>query len=121
MTGGQSEADVCRDLSEALGLEFEGGGRLPVGDWSFSDCRCELGAGRSIFVEVERGQKHPQTNVLEYWPWLEQDPTQRILLIHLFDRNRSRRELTAWTAEKMSPAGRVGFEVGTSHMPRFEQ
>jgi hypothetical protein len=51
---------------------------------------------------LERGQKHPQTNVLKYWPWLEDDTTRQVLLIQLFGSNTSRRALTAWTAQKMA-------------------
>ena len=54
-----------------------------------------------MFVEIERGQKHPTTKVVKYWPWLEEEPARRLLLIHLFDRNTSRRELTRWLGEHL--------------------
>jgi hypothetical protein len=36
-----------------------------------------------ILIEIEKGQKHPNTNVLKIWPYLEENLDQKILLIQL--------------------------------------
>ena len=36
-----------------------------------------------ILLEVEKGQKHPNTNVLKVWPFLEEYPEQKVLLIQI--------------------------------------
>lgn len=37
-----------------------------------------------ILLEIEKGQKHPNTNVLKLWPYLESDSSIKIILIHVF-------------------------------------
>ena len=36
-----------------------------------------------VLVEIEKGQKHPNTNVLKIWPYLEEHPNKSILLIQI--------------------------------------
>jgi hypothetical protein len=40
--------------------------------------------GVLMLLEVERGQKHPNINVLKLWPYLEENLHIKILLIHVF-------------------------------------
>tara|TARA_Y100000591_G_C21502163_1_gene530483 strand:+ start:164 stop:568 length:405 start_codon:yes stop_codon:yes gene_type:complete len=36
-----------------------------------------------VLIEVEKGQKHPNTNVLKLWPYIEENPDQKMFLIHV--------------------------------------
>ncbi|MBT4399516.1 MAG: hypothetical protein HOD37_08525 [Bacteroidetes bacterium] len=36
-----------------------------------------------ILLEVEKGQKHPCTNVIKVWPYLEENPELKIFLIQI--------------------------------------
>ncbi|MFV1883025.1 MAG: hypothetical protein ACMZ7B_00840 [Balneola sp.] len=36
-----------------------------------------------VLIEIEKGQKHPNTNVLKLWPYLEDHPEQFVLLIQI--------------------------------------
>jgi len=62
-----------------------------------------------VFIEVEEGQPHPDTNVTKYWFWLDQQKIKdRIFLIHVFgsqfydDSYRSRTQLCDFVAKKIS-------------------
>lgn len=37
-----------------------------------------------ILLEVESGQKHPNTNVVKLWPYLESETKAKIMFIHVF-------------------------------------
>jgi len=63
-------------------------------------------------MEVELAQKHPCTNVGKYWPWLVENPSERIVLVQVFfDRTAglgksdglgtSRDKLGQWLAKRM--------------------
>jgi len=60
-----------------------------------------------IAVEVEAGQRHPDTNVGKYWYWLvnESEPHRKIVLFHVyapgFRPNESRKELGRFYAKQM--------------------
>ena len=96
----EGSAAIAR-LEGALSYRFSGGGRIRLAPWSLADCEHRLSEHVRVFVEIERAQKHPTTNVVKYWPWLEAEPARRVLLIHLFDRNAHRRELTRWLGERL--------------------
>ena len=40
-----------------------------------------------VLIEIEKGQKHPNTNVIKVWPYLEENPDKKILLIQLIHPN----------------------------------
>ena len=58
-----------------------------------------------VLMEVEKGQKHPNTNVLKLWPFLEENPDQKILLIHVIRPDnrapKNRLALCEFTGEKL--------------------
>ena len=58
-----------------------------------------------VLMEVEKGQKHPNTNVLKLWPYLEENPGQKILLIHVIRSDnqapKNRLALCEFTGEKL--------------------
>jgi hypothetical protein len=57
---------------------------LRLGTWGEPDVWLEVTPNRYLFVEVENGQNHPDTNVLKVWPWLEENPDKSVFLIHAF-------------------------------------
>lgn len=75
---------------------------------SFSDL-CIPARRSKVFIEIEEGQLHPDTNVTKYWYWLEQERIKdKIFLIHVFgskfydDSYRSRTQLCGFVAKKIS-------------------
>ena len=76
---------------------------LPICLGARGDFGCTLGdLDTRLYVETERpGQAHPTTNVVKYWPWLDEDPSRRLVLVHLFFANSHRRRLTSWVADRM--------------------
>ncbi|MDZ7742221.1 MAG: hypothetical protein U5Q03_10825 [Bacteroidota bacterium] len=70
-----------RPIAEKLGFDFnpEEYSLDGWGDVDFFAIENDV----SILLEVEKGQKHPNTNVLKIWPYLEDNPDQKILLIQL--------------------------------------
>lgn len=68
-------------------------------------CRADYGfqidEQRFLFVEIEVGQTHPQTNVVKYWPWLDESEQREVLLVQLFYGNTRRRRLTAWLGKRL--------------------
>jgi hypothetical protein len=92
---------AVEQLESVLGVGLATSGRVPLGLWSFADCELWISEHIRLFVEIERAQKHPTTNVVKYWPWLDEEPARRLLLIHLFDQNTSRRQLTRWLGERL--------------------
>ena len=59
-----------------------------------------------VLMEVDgSGQKHPNTNVLKLWPYLEENPEQKILLIHVIRSDnkapKNRLALCGFTGEKL--------------------
>jgi len=61
-----------------------------------------------IFIEVDEGQPHPDTNVLKYWYWMETENIKsKVLLIHVFgsyfynNNYRSRSQLCRFLVDKM--------------------
>jgi len=70
-----------RPIAEKLGFYFnpqeyslDGWGEVDF--FSYKD-------GILILLEIEKGQKHPNTNVLKVWPYLAENPEKKILLIQL--------------------------------------
>jgi hypothetical protein len=58
-----------------------------------------------ILLEVEKGQKHPNTNVLKVWPFLEKHPSIKVLLIQIIrpenDAPKNRIALCKFTGRKL--------------------
>ncbi len=95
---------VSSVLSTRLNLEFNNK-EFSLGGWGQSDDYSKIN-NTWIFLEVEVKQKHPSTNVLKYWPYLESKSNENIVLIHAFSTespglNSSRGKLAEWVAQKM--------------------
>jgi hypothetical protein len=92
-------------LAERLNLRFEDK-RQPVDQWGHADGLAILPNGVSLVLEVEAKQKHPTTNVLKYWPYLENHEDRRIVLGHCFFPDSpglasSRGKLALWLGERL--------------------
>ncbi len=72
--------------------------------WGSSDFYCYNG-DVLVLLEVEKGQKHPNTNVLKVWPYLEQNEKEKILFIHVIrpenNAPKNRLGLCTFTGEKL--------------------
>ena len=66
----------------ARGVRFDRPWKL--GGWGLADGCVVLADGRLVGLEVEWGQKHPDTNVLKLWPYLKDDSALRVLLVQVF-------------------------------------
>ena len=92
-------AEAVDQIRRRLGLVLDGEVRMPHGR---SDFVCRLDGETILFIEMERpGQKHPCTNVVKYWPWLEESEGRRLILVQVFVGNKSRRPLTRWLANRL--------------------
>jgi hypothetical protein len=109
----ESENMVARLLQTKLNIKFEKG-HHKLGDWGYVDMCSEICSDRFVFFEVEEGQKHPCTNVLKVWPYLETHGSHKVFLIQSFfrknvKRRSSRRELSQWTGRRLTQTMRGRF------------
>ena len=85
--------------------EKEKGIKCLAGDfWGFPDGQDMLINGHTILYEIEEGQQHPCTNVLKYWPVLEENPDMKIILIQWLvkkPKSKNRWQLAKFVANKM--------------------
>jgi hypothetical protein len=58
-----------------------------------------------VLLEIEKGQKHPNTNVLKVWPFLEENREIKILLIQIIHPEnkapKNRLQLCKFTGKKL--------------------
>jgi hypothetical protein len=100
-----SENKVAKLLQKTLPLEFECT-RFKLGEsgkWGEVDKVSKVCPNKYVFLEVEEGQTHPDTNVLKVWPYLQENRRVRIFLIQVFlpkclNKSKSRVLLSEWTA-----------------------
>lgn len=102
----EEERRYARDLAACTKISFEGK-KLKLGIWGEADDFAKVRDNFYVLFELEIGQKHPNTNVLKVWPYLEENPQISIVLVQLFKsgaRNEkgNRGQLAQWTADKMS-------------------
>ncbi|MBK9096709.1 MAG: hypothetical protein IPM14_01050 [bacterium] len=69
-------------IAEQLPFDFKNK-ELSLSGWGRVDFYCEID-DILIFLEVEREQRHPNTNVLKIWPFLEEHSQLKIFLIQIF-------------------------------------
>lgn len=74
---------VSEIIGKALGITFKNE-EFSLGKWGEVDNWAQLPDNTLIFIECEKGQKHPNTNVLKLYPYLEENPKAIIILIHYF-------------------------------------
>lgn len=101
----ENDVYVAGLVTAALGVQAAAT-ELLLDGWGRADVHVALGAQRHLFVEVETNQKHPSTNVLKYWPWLEVRSDDRVILVHAFMRpvtvSPNRLQLARWTGDRMT-------------------
>ena len=68
-------------IAKRLGIDFEAS-ELKLDKWGNVDFYCQTG-NLMILLEVEKGQKHPCTNVIKVLPYLEENPELKIFLIQI--------------------------------------
>lgn len=74
---------VSRLIGDSLGFTFENE-EFPLGNWGHVDNWAEYSINTLILLECERSQKHPNTNILKLWPYLDEYPNVHVILIHYF-------------------------------------
>ena len=89
-------------LNRRLGVDLDPGGS--IGKWGRPDARKSIRDDVWLMIEVERGQSHPEGNVLKYWPWLVENAGVSIAFAHVFERGArqskgSRGRLARWVGE----------------------
>lgn len=107
------EVLVREALAERLNINFVKS-RLHFGKWGRTDGESELGDGTRLILEVESSQKHPSTNVLKVWPYLEENKNLSVILVHAFfpdseSLHSSRGNLAVWLAGRLEEILRRRF------------
>lgn len=69
-------------LGAFLGLGFANE-EIQLLNWGNADNYCIIDQDLLLLMEVEVGQKHPTTNIIKIWPYLEQNKSLKIILVHL--------------------------------------
>jgi hypothetical protein len=82
--------------------------------WAFPDGKNKLSNNTYLYFEIEKGQNHPDTNVLKYWPVLEENHELKIILVQWIikkPRSKNRWELSKFVGAKMENilAGRFNY------------
>jgi len=70
-------------IADSLGINFRNT-EYSLGKWGEVDNWAMLPNGTILLLECEKGQKHPNTNVLKLYPFLEENSDKTIVLIHYF-------------------------------------
>lgn len=99
------EASVAKLIAHQTGIEFTGR-KFDLGGWGQVDDYASLKTDHYLFLEVETGQKHPCTNVLKVWPYLEANQQVTVLLVQVFfpdspGCNSSRGKLGCWLGQRL--------------------
>lgn len=92
-----------QEIATALPFDFAPE-EFKLGNWGNIDFYAKH-EGILIFLEVEKGQKHPNTNVLKVWPYLEENLEQKVILIQIFRKEnkapKNRLMLCKFTGQKL--------------------
>lgn len=99
------EKRIAGALGELLQIDFRGA-RYTLDDWGQTDDVADLSPTDLLLLEVEATQKHPNTNVLKLWPYLDSNEQLSIVLIQAFFEgspglHSNRGRLADWTAARM--------------------
>ena len=74
-----TEENLC--IANKLGIHFESS-EFKLDKWGNVDFYYKK-ENLLVLLEVEKSQKHPNTNVAKVWPYLEENPNKKILLIQI--------------------------------------
>lgn len=99
------EDNVSEMLTKMTGIIFSEG-KYKLGNWGEVDKWSQIIDNTFIFLEVETIQKHPNTNILKVWPYLDENINVRVFHIQAFFSNSpginsNRGRLAEWTANKI--------------------
>ena len=90
-------------IASKLPFQFEST-EFALGRWGNVDYYSKQG-NVLVLLEIEKGQKHPNTNVLKVWPFFEENREIKILLIQIIHpENRApknRLQLCKFTGKKL--------------------
>lgn len=75
--------EISNHIGSVLGVSFKNE-EFSLGKWGEVDNWAQLSDDTLILIECEKGQKHPNTNVLKLYPYLEENSDIKILLLHYF-------------------------------------
>jgi hypothetical protein len=75
--------EISEILGKELGIRFTNT-EFKLDQWGDADNFCALNENDLVLLECEHGQKHPNTNVVKLFPYLERHTSKRIVLIHYF-------------------------------------
>ncbi len=75
--------EISNHIGAVLGISFKNE-EYALGKWGEVDNWSQLYDDTLILIECEKGQKHPNTNVLKLYPYLEENPGIKIILVHYF-------------------------------------
>ncbi|RKD12364.1 hypothetical protein BCY91_11975 [Pelobium manganitolerans] len=104
---------ISNSIELHLNMKFEDY-EFQLNDWGESDNYCQIDDNTFIFLECECTQKHPNTNILKYWPFLEENKDYKVILFHYFypenkaPKNRIR--LCRFTASKLEAIFQERFQ-----------
>jgi hypothetical protein len=95
------EGKVARLLEKRLEVKFE---KQPLcnQDWGKPDRWSKICSNKYLFLEVEKSQHHPCTNVLKVGPFLKENSNSQVFLVQAFFRGKSdgtRVLLCKWIAD----------------------
>lgn len=79
----EENIQIADIIGNALGVSFHNE-EFSLDEWGDVDDWCELSHDMLILLECENSQKHPNTNVMKLYPWLEKYPKVHVILIHYF-------------------------------------
>ena len=77
------EISISQFFETYLHKKFENN-KYVLNKWGQVDDWIQIDNNTFVFLEVETSQKHPNTNVLKLWPFLEENKNIRVFLIQAF-------------------------------------
>ncbi|MCZ2223876.1 MAG: hypothetical protein LC122_09630 [Chitinophagales bacterium] len=96
---------VTEYLTEKLEIKFANS-KFILNGWGQVDNYCKINDNTYFFLEVETKQKHPCTNVLKLYPYLEEHKNLKIILVQYYftnspGLNSNRGKLSFWLGMKL--------------------
>ncbi len=104
---------ISKAIEKALSITFSNE-EFSLGGWGEVDNWCQLSYDTLILLECEHGQKHPTTNVLKLFPYLEEFPKVHVILLHYFfpenKAPKNRVELCSFIGKKLESNFGIRFQ-----------
>jgi len=108
------EEKVSKILETNLKINFSNS-KFHLDGWGQVDNWVKLDNEKYLFLEIETSQKHPNTNVLKLWPYLDYNIEKKIFLIQTYflyspGLTSNRGKLSEWTASKLKAIYKNRFD-----------